>query len=77
MHQPLCPPRPYPTLTKPLGLMAVDFPAKRDQVFARYPLFRSTEAERRRLFDRVPERACPELHLSQFPRLCLAEAAEA
>lgn len=50
LHQPMCEPRPYPTLTKPLSLMAVDFRSKREQVFARYPLFRSTAAERARLF---------------------------
>jgi hypothetical protein len=52
MHKALCPPRPYPTLTKPLSLMAVDFHAMRDKVFARYPIFRSTFFERRMLFER-------------------------
>jgi len=32
--------------------MAVDFHAKRDKVFARYPIFRSTFFERRMLFER-------------------------
>jgi hypothetical protein len=57
MHKVLCTPRPYPTLTKPLSLMAVDFHAKRDKVFARYPIFRSTFFERRMLFERRPERS--------------------
>jgi len=52
LHQVACPPRPYPTLIKPLSLMVVDFHAKRAQVFQRYPLFRSTPLERRRLFER-------------------------
>ncbi len=52
MHKVLCPPRPYPTLTKPLSLMAVDFHAKREKVFQRYPIFRSTFFERRMLFER-------------------------
>jgi hypothetical protein len=52
LHQPLCPPRPYPTLTKPLSLMAVNFPVMREKVFARYPYFQSTFFERRMLFER-------------------------
>lgn len=52
LHEPLCEPRPYPTLTKPLCLMAVDFPARRDKVFRRYPYFSSTVSERRTLFER-------------------------
>ncbi len=55
MHKVLCPPRPYPTLTKPLSLMAVDFHGKRDKVFQRYPIFRSTFFERRMLFERRSE----------------------
>jgi N-acyl-L-homoserine lactone synthetase len=53
LHQPLCLPRPYPTLTKPLCLMAVDYPKLREKVFQRYPLFRSTELEREMLFERL------------------------
>jgi hypothetical protein len=70
MHETLCPPRPYPTLTKPLSLMAVNFPENRDKVFARYPLFRSTLFERRMLFDRHAERVqplAPELDLRDVP----------
>ncbi|MDQ8729001.1 hypothetical protein [Bradyrhizobium sp. LHD-71] len=52
LHEPLCEPRPYPTLTKPLCLMAVDFPARREKVFRRYPYFSSTMSERRALFER-------------------------
>jgi hypothetical protein len=52
LHESLCEPRPYPTLIKPLGLMAVNFRDKRDQVFQRYPLFRSSFRERRKLFGR-------------------------
>jgi hypothetical protein len=57
MHKVLCPPRPYPTLTKPLSLMAVDFHSKRDKVFARYPIFRSTFFERRMLFEHPNEQS--------------------
>lgn len=44
--------RDYPGLTKPICLMAIDFPSKRQQVFARYPYLRSTFFERRMLFER-------------------------
>lgn len=69
LHQPLCLPRPYPTLTKPLCLMAVDYPKLRDKVFRRYPLFRSTEAERQMLFgrNRGVLSPVPELPLGQAP----------
>jgi hypothetical protein len=49
-HKVLCAPRPYPTLTKPLSLMALDFKRERDRVQRRYPFFHSTLAERSRLF---------------------------
>jgi hypothetical protein len=65
MHQVLCPPRPYPTLIKPLSLMAVDFHAKRALVYQRYPLFGSTSSERRKLFERRGGQA-PAIHLPQF-----------
>jgi hypothetical protein len=48
----LCEPRPYPTLTKPLGLMAVGFRSVSERIYNRYPYFRSTEFERHMLFDR-------------------------
>jgi hypothetical protein len=67
LHQPLCLPRPYPTLTKPLCLMAVDYPKMREKVFQRYPLFRSSEAERRMLFERNGGRLPPVVNLPEFP----------
>jgi hypothetical protein len=67
LHEPLCPPRPYPTLTKPLGLMAVDFPALREKVFTRYPYFRSSYFERRMLFERNGLHASPALSGPEFP----------
>lgn len=57
LHKPLCPPRPYPTLTKPLSLMVVDYPTMCEKVFRRYPFFRSSAAERRMLFERSSERS--------------------
>jgi len=67
MHKVLCPPRPYPTLTKPLCLMVVDYPAMREKVFQRYPLFRSTAVERRMLFGRSSDRSLPAMDLPKFP----------
>ncbi len=66
LHQPLCLPRPYPTLTKPLCLMAVDYPKLRDKVFRRYPLFRSTQAERQMLFERSRNPLSPVLDLPEL-----------
>lgn len=50
LQNPLCDPRPYPSLIKPLSLMAADYPAVRERIFQRYPYFRSTKAEGQRLF---------------------------
>ncbi|MCO5130682.1 MAG: hypothetical protein M9932_08945 [Xanthobacteraceae bacterium] len=64
----LAPPRDYPGLIKPISLMAIDFPAERDKIFARFPHLRSSYFERRMLFERryvqnacilrLPERLC-------------------
>jgi hypothetical protein len=51
-HRPICPPRPYLTLTKPLSLMMLNYPPARDQIVMRYPFFRSSLFERRMLFER-------------------------
>jgi hypothetical protein len=48
----VCPPRPYPTLTKPIACMMLDYAAVRENVHYRYPFFRSTVFERRMLFER-------------------------
>jgi hypothetical protein len=63
LQKSLCEPRPYPTLTKPLCLMAADYLSVRDAVFARFPMMRSTARERRMLFER--QRDLPELPLGQ------------
>jgi hypothetical protein len=47
---PVCPPRPYPTLTKHLGLMIVDFHEAGDAVLRRRPFYGSTAAERNHIF---------------------------
>jgi N-acyl-L-homoserine lactone synthetase len=49
-----CGARPYPLLSKPIALMMLDFPATKDNMYRRYPCFRSTSSERRRLFERNP-----------------------
>jgi len=66
---PVCEPRPYLQLVKPLSLMTCDFPARRDWVHRRYPVFRSSEFERRML---VAEQALPE-----SPRISEVEPAAA
>lgn len=66
-HQPLSPPRTYPGLTKAICLMAVDFPASREKVFARYPYLRSSYFERRMLFERKNPPLAPTLNESRFP----------
>lgn len=45
-YRPVCAPRTFPPLTKPLGLMMADFRAEKAGVLARYPFFAS-EAGRR------------------------------
>lgn len=67
LQKSLCEPRPYPTLTKPLCLMAADYLAVRERIFARYPYFRSSQFERRMLFERRSEPLAPELIGSEFP----------
>lgn len=54
-HRIVAPARRYPLLEKPIGLMVLDFPNAREQVYRRYAFFRSTLVERRALFDRTVE----------------------
>jgi hypothetical protein len=51
-HRAICEPRPYPTLSKPISFMALDYPTRKNVVNARYPFFHSTHFERRMLFAR-------------------------
>ncbi len=53
-HRLICDPRHYPSLAKPISLMALDFQMARERVPQRYPFFRSTMFERRMLFSRAP-----------------------
>lgn len=50
-HRPICEPRPYPGLAKQLSLMTIHYATVAEQVHRRYPFFRSTLFERRRLFE--------------------------
>ncbi len=56
LHETIAEPRFFPGLLKPVGLMAANFPAKRERVFDRYPMMRSSAFERRMLFERAGER---------------------
>jgi len=47
----LCEPRPYPSLLKPISLLAANMPEQRDSVVSRYPIFISSFTERRMLFE--------------------------
>jgi N-acyl-L-homoserine lactone synthetase len=49
-HRPLCGPRHYPSLTKPICMMALDYASERSCVLRRHPFFRSSQFERRMLF---------------------------
>jgi hypothetical protein len=51
-HRLICDPRHYPSLAKPISLMALDYAMARERVPQRYPFFRSTFFERRMLFGR-------------------------
>jgi N-acyl-L-homoserine lactone synthetase len=53
LQEPLCEPRLFPGLLKPVGLMAAHYPTLREKVFARYPYLHSSAFERRMLFDRA------------------------
>jgi hypothetical protein len=51
-HQLVCEARPYPGLTKPLSLMMMHYPTLAERLYQRYPFFRSSSVEQRRLFGR-------------------------
>jgi hypothetical protein len=54
-HRLICSPRHYPSLTKPICLMALDYGAARKRLIERNPFMRSTLFERRMLFARPIE----------------------
>jgi hypothetical protein len=53
-HRLVCEPRDYPSLAKPISLMALDYSLARERVPQRHPFFRSTFFERRMLFAHTP-----------------------
>lgn len=50
--KPVCEARPYPNLQKPISLMTLDYRAASERVYRRHPFFRSSQFERRMLFER-------------------------
>jgi hypothetical protein len=50
----VCPPRPYPLLSKPIGLLLVDFIKDAERILRRHPYWASSEAERQALFGNGP-----------------------
>ena len=75
-HRLICDPRHYPSLTKPISLMALDYAMARERVVQRYPFFRSTFFERRMLFARAPA-AWLCARRPEAARLCAPSAAVA
>jgi N-acyl-L-homoserine lactone synthetase len=67
LQEPLCEPRLFPGLLKPVGLMAAHYPTLREKVFARYPYLHSSAFERRMLFDRGNEHGSAPLNVREFP----------
>jgi hypothetical protein len=55
---PVCPPREYPLLSKPIGLLFLDFVRDADRIFQRRPYWLSSEAERQALFGKGPTSLC-------------------
>jgi hypothetical protein len=55
LYAPICEPRPYPSLVKPLSLMTVVCREVRAKILHRYPCYHSTIFERRMLFERRPQ----------------------
>ena len=53
LYAPVCEPRPYPTLVKPLSLMTVVCREVRAKILHRYPCYHSTIFERRMLFEHL------------------------
>ncbi|HLL28290.1 MAG TPA: hypothetical protein VKT73_11675 [Xanthobacteraceae bacterium] len=73
----VCEPRPYPSLTKPLSLMMLDFRVERQKILARNPFFRSTFFERRMMFERpdLPRRTAAMLQ-TKLPSANINDAPE-
>ncbi len=59
-HRPICEPRHYPSLSKPICLMTLDYAKMRERLLQRHPFLRSSTFERRTLFAR-PVQSAPAL----------------
>lgn len=59
-YKPVCPPRPYPFLTKPISIMFARFQEEKKDVLKRYPFFASSLEERRQLFAITPVQTAKE-----------------
>ncbi len=74
-HRLICEARPYPKLTKPICLMTAYYRTVAEDVYRRYPFFRSTFFERRMLYERGATQELPPSeedftpHLSEAPQL--------
>jgi len=77
LYAPVCEPRPYPTLVKPLSLMTVVCREVRSKILHRYPCYHSTIFERRMLFERpfLPRRTAAMLQ-GKLPSANVNEAAK-
>src|SRR5271167_109923 len=64
-QQLICEPQPYPNLTKPLSLMAIQYPTAAGELWRQYPFIPSTFLERQKLFERASAAGC---HASRPPR---------
>ncbi|THD47720.1 MAG: hypothetical protein E7774_04025 [Bradyrhizobium sp.] len=77
--KPWCEPRDYPGLSAKFGCMGMDFQEDRERVEERYPIYRSTSAEREALFGPLDEThaldATPPLDSPQFDLTRVASAA--
>jgi hypothetical protein len=49
-HRGICAGRAYPTLSKPISLMLLEFRKERNTIYNRYPFFNSDELEREQVF---------------------------
>lgn len=76
LQQPMCEPRLFPGLLKPVGLMAADYRVIRDRVYARFPFMRSSAFERRMLFERTGDAAGPALRSAEAPSTAPASSAD-
>lgn len=61
--KPVCPPRPYPLLSKPIGLMLVDFARDHQRILDRNPYWQSSAAERQAMFSpaNTPQLSLPQM----------------